>query len=348
MIVPVWRAALSAFGTMLLLAQPAEAAPPRVRLTIDECDRLDEPSVQRIFAADLGASVTAEYGPDVTEVSIECEGPRVIVRVRDPVSRKNLRRVFDSTSFGDRGESRLIAIAASELVLASWAELAHNPAPTVEPEGPKPSVESLTTARGRVRARAKPTEIPTPGRAPPVGEPPSAAEFPPDVVVPLVPTPEAPRVVVPERMKRRLLAVVSARSFFQEYGSIVGGGFRYGEDHVSSASWAADILVESGRIENYATSTSFGAHIYAHTQGGALTCRLGFGVRVGALSYPERTTVATWGWPVGSASCSVVKRPVVVELSGESSYAWLQSPTSTRATLRAGWFAGGLGIGLVL
>jgi hypothetical protein len=350
MLEAVWRAVLPTFGTVLLLAAPAFGAAPRVRLTIDECDRLDEPSVQRIFAADLGASVTAEYGPDVTEVSIECEGPRVIVRVRDPISRKSLRRSFDSTSFGERGESRLIAIAASELVLASWAELSHNPAPEVEPEGPKPSVESLTTARASVRAHQKPTEIPTPGRAPPVAEPPSAAELPPpDPPGPLVRgTEPTPAREVPARVTRRLLAVVSARSFFKKYGALVGGGLRIGEDHVASASWAADLLIESGRVHNYATSTSFGAHIFAHKQGGSLTCRLGFGVRMGALSYPQRTTVATWGWPVGAASCSMTTRPIVFELSGESGYSALLSPESSRATLRAGWFAGNLGIGLTL
>jgi hypothetical protein len=324
------------------VAAPAVAAGPRVRLTIDECDRLDEPSVQRIFAADLGASVTSEYGKDVTEVSIECEGPRVIVRVRDPISRKNLRRAFDSTSFGDRGESRLIAIAASELVLASWAELANNPSPVVEPEGAKPSVESVTTARASVRAHTKPTELPTPNRAPAVRAPAlrggrAAAAAP----------SEAPSRPTRPPARRRVLAVASARAFFQKYGAIVGGGFRYGEDFLSIASWSADILIESGRVQTQATSTSFGAHVFAHTQGGALTCRLGAGVRMGSLAMANRsTTIATWGWPVGAASCSVGRRGIVIELGGEAGYAALQTQVSSRATLRAGWFAGALGVGL--
>jgi hypothetical protein len=337
----VWRAVLATLG-LVLLATPARAAGPRVRLTIDECNRLDERSVQRIFAADLGASVTAEYGPDVTEVSIECEGPRVIVRVRDPIRRKNVRRSFDSTSFGDRGESRLIAIAASELVLASWAELTSNPSPAVEPEGAKPSVESVTTARASVRAHTKPTALPTPNRAPPVppGAPRSLAT---DNGEPRESTSTRPA----SRARRRILAVASARAFFQRYGSIAGGGFRYGEDFRNIASWSADVLIESGRVQNQATSTSVGAHIFAHTQGGALTCRLGAGVRMGTLSLPSRvTTIATWGWPVGAASCSVVGRGVVVELGGEAGYAALQTQVSSRATLRAGWFAGVLGVGL--
>jgi hypothetical protein len=338
----VWRALLATLGTVLLLATPARAAGPRVRLTIDECDRLDAPSVQRIFAADLGASVTAEYGPDVTEVSIECEGPRVIVRVRDPISRKNVRRSFDSTSFGDRGESRLIAIAASELVLASWAELTSNPSPVVEPEGPKPSVESVTTARASVRAHTKPTELPTPNRAPPVQSPAPRSLATPSAV---------PRESTSSRAsppaRRRVLVVASARAFFQKYGALVGGGFRYGEDFLNIASWSADVLIESGRVQNQATSTSVGAHIFAHTQGGALTCRLGAGVRMGSLSLQNRTTtIATWGWPVGAASCSVGRAGVVIELGGEAGYAALQTQASSRATLRAGWFAGVLGIGL--
>jgi hypothetical protein len=144
-----------------------------------------------------------------------------------------------------------------------------------------------------------------------------------------------------------VLAVASARAFFQRYGSLAGGGFRYGEDFLNVASWSADVLIESGRVQNQATSTSFGAHIFAHTQGGALTCRLGAGVRMGTLSTPSRTTtVATWGWPVGAASCSVVGYGVVVELGGEAGYAATQSQASGRATLRAGWFGGILGVGL--
>jgi hypothetical protein len=338
----VRRVVLTILGTVLLLATPARAAGPRVRLTIDECDRLDERSVQRIFAADLGASVTSEYGPDVTEVSIECAGPRVIVRVRDPISRKNVRRSFDSTSFGNRGESRLIAIAASELVLASWAELTHNPTPVVEPEGPKPSVESLATARASVRANTKPAVLTTPNRAPPV-QPPAARAASRPTAVPRVTTPQQS----PSRGRRRVLAVASARGFFQKYGSLAGGGFRYGEDFANIASWSADVLIEGGRVQSQTTSTSFGAHLFAHTQGGALTCRLGAGVRMGTLSLPQRkTTIATWGWPVGAASCSVGRRGVVIELGGEAGYATLQTQPNSRATLRAGWFAGVLGVGL--
>jgi hypothetical protein len=141
--------------------------------------------------------------------------------------------------------------------------------------------------------------------------------------------------------------VASARGFFQKYGSLAGGGFRYGEDFANIASWSADVLIEGGRVQSQTTSTSFGAHLFAHTQGGALTCRLGAGVRMGTLSLPQRkTTIATWGWPVGAASCSVGRRGVVIELGGEAGYATLQTQPNSRATLRAGWFAGVLGVGL--
>jgi hypothetical protein len=69
---------------------------------------------------------------------------------------------------------------------------------------------------------------------------------------------------------------------------------------------------------------------------------------MGALSFPDRTTVATWGWPIGAASCSVAGGPVVVELAGEAGYAFLQTQKNSRASLRAGWFSGALGIGLAL
>ena len=101
----VWRALLSFFGAALVLApRSAGAAAPPVHLEVEGCPSLDAKAVQRIFSADLGTTAMSETGPDVTEVTITCEGNRVTVRVRDPISRKTVKRSFDPKSFGTQAE----------------------------------------------------------------------------------------------------------------------------------------------------------------------------------------------------------------------------------------------------
>jgi len=348
----VWRAVASSAVAVLLLSGTASAADaPRVRLEIEECDRLDATAVKRIFAADLGASVTTDETPDVTEVTIECDGPRVIVRVRDPLSRKNLRRTFDSTSFGDRGESRLIAIAASELVLASWAELSHNPEPSVEPEGARPSPSDLATAAAAARARARPKKPPESmqGAASDAakaegsegaegfeagGEKRSVRAAAGE------PTP-------PSRF--RVAAIGSGRGFFNGDGFIMGGGARVGEDLPGVVAWAADVNVETGRVQGVeVTSPSAAAFLYAHAGRSWSACRVGAGLRMGLLTIPGQTTVATWGWPLGAASCSLFAESVAFDLGVEIGYAVLQNQGPSKPPIRSGWMGASLGLGLVL
>lgn len=345
----VWRAVASSAVAVLLLSGPVRAADaPRVRLEIEECDRLDATAVKRIFAADLGASVTTDETPDVTEVTIECDGPRVIVRVRDPLSRKNLRRSFDSTSFGDRGESRLIAIAASELVLASWAELSHNPKPTVEPEGARPSAADLATARAAALARAKPT---TPVRT--IDSTSDATQS--DGNDGTDPDGErrseraGPRSEATSASRFRVAALGSGRGFFGGDGFIMGGGARVGEDRPGVVSWAADVNVETGRLQGVeVTSPSAAAFLFAHAGGSWSTCRVGAGLRMGLLTVPGQSSVATWGWPLGAASCSVFDAPIVFDFGVEVGYAVLQNQGQSKPPIRSGWMGGSVGLGLIL
>jgi len=353
MLQSVWRAVASSAVAVLLLAGPVRAADaPRVRLEFEECDRLDATAVKRIFAADLGASVTSDETPDVTEVTIECDGARVIVRVRDPLSRKNLRRSFDSTSFGDRGESRLIAIAASELVLASWAELSQNPEPGVEPEGARPSKADVATARAAARARAQAQAKAKAQAQAAQGKPPAGASDPTDpFALDATGEPQVTRSgsqTMPDT-RLRIAAMGSGRGFFNGDGFIMGGGARIGEDRPGVVSWAADLNIETGRIQGVeVTSPSAGGFLYAHAGRSWSVCRVGAGLRVGLLAIPGQTTVATWGWPLGTASCSLFGESVAVDLGVEIGYAVLQNQGPSKPPIRSGWMGASIGIGLVL
>jgi len=351
----VRRVAASSVFTLVLFTGTARAASaPRVRLDLGGCARLDAAAVSRIFAADLGAASTDAEGPDVTTATVECEGSHVVIRVLDPLSRKTLRRSFDSASFGNQGEARLVAIAASELVLASWAELSNNPALRVEPEGPPPTSESLTTARATVREHTRPGPAvaatpPAPAGPQPESPGENAADAPEagEEAEERTPARQPPTAVSPHLW--RMVALGSVRGFFRDYGYLTGGMARVGEDRDGIMSWALDMTIEQGRIEDVqATSTSLGASLYAHLRKDALVCRLGAGVRPGILTTGEATTVATWGWPFGSAICSMIPGPFVLELGGEVGYAVLEHHGPSRASLRAGWYSVNFGLGLTL
>ena len=345
----MWRVVASLLGVVLALwTHVAWANPPLVHLAVEACDSLDATSITRIFAADLGTPLTATVGPDITEVEIGCEGEHVVVRVKDPLSRKTVRRSFDPKSFGNQGQSRLIAIAASELVLASWAELAANPTPRVLGEGEPVAADTVATARKVVKARVK--------SAPPSMR--EAADNPFDGDEPVNPyrqqlaAADAPATPAREAgaapvVFQRIMAVLSVRSFVRGDGTLYGGGARFGQDRFGVVSWAADALVEGGNLKGEnATSTSFGGSLAFYLHRGPATFRLGGGLRVGILAFTEGPSLAAWGWPMFVTSLTLRWGPAVLDLGGETGL--VDALIHHNQGLRGVWLSGQAGLGLVL
>ncbi len=345
----MWRVVASLFGAALaLVTRSALAAPPPVHLEVEACDSLDAGSIRRIFAADLGTPLTPELGPDVTEVDIGCEGDHVVVRVKDPLSRKTVRRSFDPKSFGNQGQSRLIAIAASELVLASWAELAANPNPKVLGEGEPAKPETVQTARGVVESRAPKNQPPAtpPAENPFAGESleaeaSKASKDSTSAGEGARSEANAPTVV------HRVTAVISLRSFVRGDGTLYGGGARYGQDRDGVISWAADALVEGGNLSGHeVTSTTLGGWVAFYLHRGPATFRIGGGLRAGVLSFADGSSLAAWGWPMLVTSLSLRTGPLVLDIGGESGLVNLLLHQSQQ--LRGVWVSGQAGLGLVL
>ncbi len=371
----------SLLGAALLVgAGPAWASPPDVHLTVENCDSLDEQSVRRLFSADLGSPTTPEVGPEVTAVRIVCEGERVVIWVRDPLSRKNLRRSFDPRSFGAKAQARIVAIAASELVLASWAELESNPMPKVLAEGDAPKAEALERARGVVRARAP---APTPG---PSSAPATTAGAATTAATPRatrrVPqsldagsdgllesdetTPKAPRYPPMSRFGKhdsaevpappnddshlvfkRMTGVLSVRSFLRGDGTLLGGGARIGHERFGVVSWAADLLIEGGRLkERSVTNATLGGWLQFYLRAGPGTFRVGGGLRAGVLSEQDGITAAAWGWPMLVTSHTLRSGPIVFDLSGEGGFVDLL--LRRNQGVRGPWASGQVGLGVVL
>jgi hypothetical protein len=329
------RGSLVAWSVVGLLAWawPASAEPPPVSLTLEGCPNLKPAEVERIFSAELGSPATLPGDPAVTEVTIVCEGDRVLLRVKDPLSRKTVQRSFDTTTFDKKATPRLIALAASELVLASWAELYSNPTPTVQPEGKPPSSQEATAIRQALRERSFFA-----------GEP-DAPQTRPD--------PDEP-----EQRVLRILGLVSARTFPGEAtadaGTIWGGGLRLGEERFRLVAWHLDTLIERGTVVAHAGEESTMSEITSWTLGGALlayysykemfTIRLGVGLRGGFIAQ-DSPTLAPWGWPLGVTTWTLRAKTFVMEFSGEGGY--VAFPASG-GEVSGFWLSGQVGMGVVL
>jgi hypothetical protein len=311
---------------------------PFVMLELEQCETLREKEVRRVFAAELGTRAADAPGKDVTQVTVSCQGTHVRVVVADPLTQKTVQRSFDITQSDAQGRSRLVAVAATELVVASWTELDLNPRPKVIPAGPPPDAAATLAARQLARERVVPYE---------------------------------PRIRhwydadTPPARRFRLMATASMRQFFEHEGALWGGGVRIGEERFHFLGWAADALIEQGTLrlpeQKYdITNVSTGAWLMLAKTIDFATMRAGAGLRLGyVVSSPQlenldgtsergASTVAFWGWPLGVASLTfAVGRYVVLDLAGECGYAVI--PVEGGGTSVTGsWFSGQLGLGFVL
>ena len=333
-----WIAAGAWWAVVSAQTAPVRAEePPPVLLRLDKCEDLDETEIRRITAAELGARSTDSGGDDVTEVNVACDMSHVVIRVRDPLSRKAVQRSFNLGLSEPRARSRLVAIAATELVLASWSELQTNPTLHVEPEGPAPPAPSVRAARQIAREE----------HVSPPYQPKLRTWYDADT---------------PEDRSFRIVALASTRSFFSHPGTLWGGGVRVGEERFRFLSWSADLLLERGTIGSSegqfeVSTTTLGGALFLSGRTGPLTGRLGAGLRVGfAATAPHDQqssggpALAPWGWPLGTASLSMRLAPeLVIDVSCEAGYVVLpiQGPSDNDKSISGGWYSAQFGIGYV-
>jgi len=296
------------------------------------CAAIPHEEVQRVLAAELGATVTHEDRPFSTRVRLGCDVTHADLWVHDPLTRKSLRRRIDFSDLEVRARGRLVAIAAAELVLASWAELEVNPSPRVEPEGEAPPAETALAVRevlAQQRAAARERGARRPRR-------------------------ESPSIV-------RALAVVSTRRFLNHRGALWGGGARLGQDFPGYISWMADALFEGGEFGNQgstlgASTGTLGGALFLQQRWTRVTARAGAGLRAGWVHTGDSTSanakLVPWGWPLAVLSISFwPSELLVLELQGESSYAKLPLTAGGRIddpALRGMWVSVQLAAGLRL
>jgi hypothetical protein len=325
-------------GALLLLGAPSSAsaqAGPPLKLALLGCSRLDQGEVGRILEAELGARLSAGNLPETTEVVVECLGSYVVLKVRDPITRKGLSRLIALEREKPEAHARLVALAATELVLASWSELEFNPNPRVEPEGPAvpPEISALAlqTVQEKRVARGLIVQQPLRSRRP-------------------------PEVPVNEL---RLAALASLRKFFDSSGLLFGGGFRLGEDLTNLVSWSLDGMAEAGDLDAVSVqTTSVGAGVLFFQRWQVLTGRIGGGLQLAATATQARGTpdgkpkyvVTPIGWPMLMSSLTVrLGKRAMSELSVVGSYSVpISGPNEGQRAMRGPWCAMNFGLGVYL
>ncbi len=317
---------------------------PLVHLQLQNCSSLSAPVVRRILAAELGTGLADAPGPGVTTATVVCHNSDAELEVTDPLSRKAVNRHIDVGDAAPKARARLVAIAISELVLASWSELETNPYPQVEPAGPPPPPAARSAARHWVSEHADHSAPAEEREAQQAGA-----------------TPRKKHVPRPFR----LLAVVSQRSFFSYPGALWGGGVRVSHEPLSHVSWSLDAVIDRGQIDsaigryNVETAT-LGASVYLYQHWSWFAAGIGGGLRVGAahsVGKPGAQTAgasgfAPWGWPLATLSLSAQFKPVVFGVEGETSYVILplsgDKSSIANPSISGMWYGVELGIGLTL
>jgi hypothetical protein len=317
---------------LLTLAPVAQAGGAlSIKLELHHCGQLSQAEVERIFAADLGVSLSELEPREGVSVQVACNGSTIALRVDDRISRKHSERTIELQAENPKARSRLVAIAAAELVLASWAELAVNPDPEVEPEGIPVQASTKLAVRRLVTERI---DRPRPAR---------------------------PRADEEERGVARMLALASTRQIFNAEGQLWGFGVRGGYDQTRLVSWAADALFEAGTVrpgtaDLHLSVATASAAVFFHHRWGVLTGRVGAGLRAGLTvsstgeEESGHATASPWGWPLGALSVSVFPiGPLVLDLQGEAGYAVLPvagTGGGAGAAIRGMWLGLQLGAGI--
>jgi hypothetical protein len=339
---------------------------PALRVLLENCSGFRDVEVERVLAMELTSDRRLESGNrEPTFIIVACSGNQVRLEVHDLLTRKTLQRSFDFGSAIAAARARLIALAAAELVLASWAELAFLPKPQIEPEGDPPNPEAARAAAERVErsrlqaARGASEPIPRP-KAPILllGRDENEARE--------ERGPRGERIVYgdyswerfPSRTVLYLAALASARTFTDGKGTLLGSGIRLLSDAYPLSAWSVDALLESGtlhpnretraHVESFTLGTTLG---WPFELGPNLVLRAGGGLRAGLTHARSGGRSANapviWGWPLLTAGAAVHLGRASVELSTEAGYGGLPlGPVAP--SLQGVWLGAQLGFGFGL
>lgn len=111
------------FGFLATWCATGLAAEP-VRVRIESCGGLDAAEVERILALEVAEVTGAADDLSTLAVLVRCDASRrVVVHVDDTLTDKRVERTFPAPDVNEPGRERVLALAISQLIHASWLEL---------------------------------------------------------------------------------------------------------------------------------------------------------------------------------------------------------------------------------
>lgn len=139
-----------------------------MEVQLEGCESLSSAEVERVLRLEL-ASVTEQPGSGaLLVVRVTCGPDKVSIRLHDPVTAKEVAREIPAPTAEESGGERVVALAISQLFIASWMELLRAPDERPEPE-PGVSEEVVRAAKAEAREVVPPSDgtapadpVPTP------------------------------------------------------------------------------------------------------------------------------------------------------------------------------------------
>jgi hypothetical protein len=128
---------------------------PRVALEIEACEGVDPEIVRRILGVELGPDVDLDAPADAraSRVRVSCEESSIALVLDEPLTGTHLERSIAVGASPAASRSRLVALAATELLAASWIDLGMRHDPEVEVVGAGGPEETRAVALDIARAR---------------------------------------------------------------------------------------------------------------------------------------------------------------------------------------------------
>ena len=127
----------------------------RVETHVDDCVPLNRERFEYLLNIELGTEPSGVDAENAVTLTLTCPGNLILITVEDAVTQKVVTRLVDLSQVDRSARARLMALTASELVLASWMEVRMEPKPVIPPAGPPPKAAAVARVSEVVEPQVK-------------------------------------------------------------------------------------------------------------------------------------------------------------------------------------------------
>jgi hypothetical protein len=126
-------------AVILLLAVQARASEKRFELAVKGCGDLKRQELTRLLTIETADIIKKQPGVRVLEFIVECQPDRMRIVIHNPQTGREVERFIPLVRPDQPGGERIVALAASQLLVNEWLEL-FSTAPEKGPEAYAPPV----------------------------------------------------------------------------------------------------------------------------------------------------------------------------------------------------------------